>query len=68
VNPIGSALASSFLATKSVQSVDVQAIQRSLSAVDPAKIARSLDGAQRGVEKARADLDRLQARMDADRQ
>jgi erythromycin esterase-like protein len=55
-------------AMKSVRQVDMQAVQRSLSAVDPAKISKSLDSAQRGVEAARAELDRLQARIDADRQ
>ena len=53
-------------AMKSAQSVDVDAIQRSLAAADPAKISQELDGAQRSVEAARAELDRLQARMDAD--
>jgi beta-lactamase regulating signal transducer with metallopeptidase domain len=53
-------------AMKSVRSVDMQAVQRSVSAIDPAKIAQSVDSAQRGVEAARAELDRLQARIDAD--
>jgi len=51
---------------KSVRSVDMQAVQRSVSGIDPAKIAQSVDSAQRGVEAARAELDRLQARIDAD--
>jgi hypothetical protein len=55
-------------AMTSVRGVDMEAIQRSLAAADPAKIAQSLDSAQRGVEEARAALDRLQARMDADKQ
>jgi hypothetical protein len=55
-------------AMTSVRGVDMQAIQRSLAAADPAKIAQSLDSAQRGVEAARVELDRLQARMDADKQ
>jgi beta-lactamase regulating signal transducer with metallopeptidase domain len=54
-------------AMKSVQAVDVPAIEMSVAAVDPAKIAQSLEGAERSVQEARAELDRLQARMDADR-
>lgn len=53
-------------AMKAAQSVDVDAIQRSLAAADPAKISRELDGAQRSVDAARVELERLQARMDAD--
>jgi hypothetical protein len=52
---------------KSVQAVDLPAIEMSVAAVDPAKIAQSLEGAERSVQEARAELDRLQARMDADR-
>ena len=54
-------------ARNSVQSVDMAAIERSVAAVDPQKIAHDLDDAERGVQAARAELDRLQARMDADR-
>lgn len=53
-------------ARNSVQSVDMAAIERSVAAVDPQKIAHDLDDAERGVQAARAELDRLQARMDAD--
>jgi len=54
-------------AMRSMQNVDMQAVQRSVSAVDPAKIQKSIDSAERGAEAARAELDRLQAKMDADR-
>ena len=55
-------------AMKAAQSVDMDAVKRSIASVDPAKIAQELDGAQRSVEAARADLDRLQARIDSDPQ
>ena len=54
-------------AMKSVQAVDMEAVRRSVAAVDPKKIAQSLDGAEQSMRQARAELDRLQARMDADR-
>jgi len=54
-------------AMRSMQNVDMQAVQRSVSAVDPAKIQKSIDSAERGAEAARAELDGLQAKMDADR-
>lgn len=54
-------------AMKSVQAVDMDAVRRSVAAVDPKKIAQSLDGAEQSMRNARAELDRLQARMDADR-
>jgi hypothetical protein len=55
-------------AMKSVQAVDMDAVRRSVAAVDPQKIAQSLDGAEQSMRRARTELDRLQARMDADRQ
>jgi len=55
-------------AMKSVQAVDMDAVRRSIAAVDPQKIAQSLDGAEQSMRRARTELDRLQARMDADRQ
>ena len=55
-------------ALKSVQSVDMEAVRRSIAAVDRKKIAHQLDGAEQSMRRARTDLDRLQARMDADRQ
>ena len=54
-------------AMKSVQAVDMEAVRRSVAAVDPKKIAQSLDGAEQSMRQAQAELDRLQARMDADR-
>lgn len=54
-------------AMRSARAVDMRAIQRSVEAIDPATIQHSVDGAQQGVERAKAELDRLQARMDADR-
>ena len=53
-------------ALQSVQSVDVQSIQRSLAKIDRGKIAQDVAGAQKSVDKARVELDRLQARIDAD--
>lgn len=55
-------------AMKSVQAVDMQAVARSVSGVDSAKIAQSLDSAERSIQAARAELDRLQAHIDADPQ
>jgi bla regulator protein BlaR1 len=54
-------------AMKSVQGVDMDAVRRSIAAVDPKKIAQSLDGAEQSMRQARAELDRLQARMDSAR-
>lgn len=53
-------------ALQSVRTVDVQSIQRSLASIDQRKIAQDVAGAEQSVQKARAELDRLQARMDAD--
>ena len=54
-------------AMRSMQNVDMQAVRRSVSAIDPAKIQKSVDSAERGAQAARAELARLQAKMDADR-
>ncbi|MGE5562497.1 MAG: M56 family metallopeptidase [Bacillota bacterium] len=53
-------------AMRSVQGVDMAEIQRSIAAVNPGKIAQTLDGAQRSVDDAKAELERIQARIDAD--
>ena len=53
-------------ALQSVQAVDLQSVQRSLATIDRGKIAHDVAGAEQSVQKARAELDRLQARMDAD--
>lgn len=54
-------------ALQSVRAVDLQSVQRSLATIDRGKIARDVAGAEQSVQKARAELDRLQARIDADR-
>jgi len=55
-------------ALQSVQTTDFQAVARALAAVDQAKIAQSVSGAAQSVDKAKAELARLQARMEADSQ
>ena len=51
---------------QSVQAIDMQNAANALANVDRQKIAASVAGAQQSVEKAKAELARLQARMDAD--
>lgn len=51
---------------QSVQAIDLQNAANALANVDRQKIASSVAGAQQSMEKAKAELARLQARMDAD--
>jgi len=53
-------------ALESARAIDVEAIKRAVSAVDQRQIAQSLDGAEQSMRKAKADLDRVEARMRAD--
>jgi beta-lactamase regulating signal transducer with metallopeptidase domain len=53
-------------ALESARAIDVESIKRAVSAVDQRQIAQSLDGAEQSMRKARADLDRIEARMRAD--
>jgi hypothetical protein len=54
-------------AMDSVHGIDAQAIQRSIAAIDQRKIAASIAGAQDSMRAAKAELDRLDARMKQDR-
>lgn len=56
------------VALESVRGIDVEAIKHAVSAVDQQKLAQSLAGAEQSVRKAKADLDRLDAKMRADEQ
>lgn len=49
-------------ALQSVQGIDLSA----LASIDPDKISADVAGAQQSVEKAKAGLERIQARMDAE--
>jgi len=51
---------------QSIQSVDFEAAARALAVVDRQKIAAEVAGAQQSMQRARAELDRIQARIDAD--
>jgi hypothetical protein len=51
---------------QSVQAIDLQNAANALANVDRQKIASSVAGAQQSMEKAKAELARLQAKMDAD--
>ena len=51
---------------QSVQAIDLQNAANALANVDRQKIASSVAGAQQSMEKAKTELARLQARMDAD--
>jgi bla regulator protein blaR1 len=53
---------------QSVQAVDLGAASRALAGVDRDKIGADVAGAQASMEAAKAELARLQARMDAERQ
>lgn len=55
-------------ALESVRGIDVEAIKRSVAAIDQQKLAQSLAGAEQSMQKAKADLDRLDAKMRADNQ
>lgn len=51
---------------QSVQTIDMQNASRALASIDRDKIAGDVAGAQQSMEKAKAELARLQPRMDAD--
>ena len=51
---------------QSVQAIDLEKASRALANIDRDKIAAEVAGAQQSMEKAKAELARLQARMDAD--
>ncbi len=51
---------------QSIRSVDFEAAARALAVVDRQKIAAEVAGAQQSMQRARAELDRIQARIDAD--
>lgn len=51
---------------QSIQSVDFEAAARALAVVDRQKIAAEVAGAQESMQRARAELDRIKARIDAD--
>jgi bla regulator protein BlaR1 len=60
-------------ASRSVAAIDwsrvarsIDDARRSVASVDWRRVAQSAAGAQQSVEKARAELDRIQARIDAD--
>lgn len=55
-------------AMESVRGIDVEAIKRAVSAIDARKMAESLAGAEQSVAKAKAELDRMDARIRADQQ
>jgi hypothetical protein len=51
----------------SVQNIDLSEASRALANIDRDKIAAEVSGAGQAMEKAKAELDRMQARIDADR-
>ena len=51
---------------QSAEAVDFEAASRALANIDRQKIAAEVAGAQGSVEKAKAELARIQARIDAD--
>jgi hypothetical protein len=51
----------------SVQNIDLSEATRALADIDRDKIAAEVSGAGQAMEKAKAELDRMQARIDADR-
>jgi beta-lactamase regulating signal transducer with metallopeptidase domain len=51
---------------QSVQDVDFEAASRALAGIDSKKIAADIAGAQDSMERAKAELERIQARLDAD--
>jgi len=51
---------------RSVQAIDLSEATRALANIDRDKIAAEVAGAQQAMEKAKVDLDRMQARIDAD--
>jgi hypothetical protein len=51
---------------QSVQAVDLGAASRALATVDRDKIAADVAGARASMEAAKAELARLQARIDSD--
>jgi hypothetical protein len=53
-------------ALKSVQAIDMAAINRQLANIDRNKLAADVSGAQQSVERAKAELARVQARLDAE--
>jgi bla regulator protein blaR1 len=53
-------------ALQSAQGIDAAAINRQLATIDRDKIAADVAGAQQSVEKAKAELARIQARLDAE--
>jgi beta-lactamase regulating signal transducer with metallopeptidase domain len=53
-------------ALESARAIDVESIKRAVSAIDQRQVAQSLDGAEESMRKARAELDRIDARMRAD--
>jgi beta-lactamase regulating signal transducer with metallopeptidase domain len=55
-------------AMESLRTIDPEQIKRDIGAVDPQRIAAEVAGAQESMRAAKAELDRLQARIDADRQ
>jgi hypothetical protein len=55
-------------AMDAARNVDFEAINRAVKAVDQRKIAESLAGAEESMRKAKAELDRMDARMRADEQ
>jgi len=51
---------------RSLQNVDLSEAMRSLSSIDSKKIAQQVAGAQQSIERAKMELDQIQARIDAD--
>ena len=51
---------------QSLQNVDFEAASRSLAGIDREKIASEVAGAQELMNRAKAELDRVQARIDAE--
>ncbi len=51
---------------QSLQNVDFEAASRSLAGIDREKIASEVAGAQESMNRAKAELDRVQARIDAE--
>lgn len=53
-------------ALRAVQSIDMAEINRQVANIDRDKIAKDVAGAQQSMEKAKAELARIQARLDAE--
>lgn len=55
-------------AVESARRIDIEAIRTAMASVDPQKMALTLSGAEESIARARAELDRMDARLRAEQQ